>query len=208
MALPGPGVPLSVYMINGEFGRTQTSQLSFDEMFSGTYAQNGYYSSNTGPDALGPSWISRNSSVGRTIWTTYNGGSYISPYAQISQFYSYNDGANFHWSYNFDNQSSTGIDGITVTWTPGTLYSSGLGGNSSDTAGDVDTFDFELYDSIYLELTPGFPTYVDIRLYDTDTGTDIYNLMNEDPNNYRDPAVNLGTVYGFQRFSLDLVFHD
>ena len=204
MALPGPGVPLSVYMINGEFGRTQTSQLSFDEMFSGTYAQNGYYSSNTGPDALGPSWISRNSSVGRTIWTTY--GTFTN-YA-INQFYSYNDSANFHWSYNFDNQSSTGIDGIIVTWTPGTLYSSGLGGNSSDTAGDVNTGDFELYDDIYLELVSPFPNYVDVRLYDTDTNVDIYYAPTADPNSYRPTPVNLGTVYGFQRFSLDLVFYD
>jgi hypothetical protein len=189
MALPSSGI-IKFSDLNVEFGRSSTSNLSLTSAFAGTYAQYGA--------------INRNTNAGQAIYYYYN----VSPLNNfaISTFYDYNDTENVLWAYNFQNQSSVDII-IIVYYNNSTIYGNTLPSGNPDQSGDITTgtsSGANLGD-IYLDLTAGdYPRFVDVNCYDTDTGNIIYQSTGDDPAS----VTTIGSIYGYQRFTLDLYFYD
>lgn len=190
MTLPASG-PISMSMLNTEFNRTSTLQLSFSDAFAGTYAQYGA--------------INRNTLAGRDIYNYNITGSNLF----LTAFYNYNDTATVHWYYNFDATGTGTSPKIEVTYATSNMYNATLTAGTTDSANNVDSgiSSGASAGDITLSLnTGGIPNFVDINCYDYDTLTTIYSITGDSPNNYGGGSI--GTIYGYQRFALDLTFYD
>ena len=185
--------------LNDSFGVGTYDQIDFDAAFSGYYCRGNYYYNNA--NSLGPPWINRNTAVGRAI--PYGGGNY-----DLNSFYSYNDIAKMHWSFNFINNSSgKDVSLLQVYYDVYEIYSQILYAQSEDNISDSDIGVFSVEYPVSLLLTDPCPAYVDINLYDTDTTVTIYAVTTANCSDYFSQQT-LGNVYGFQRFTLDLTFYD
>lgn len=188
MTITGSG-EISMSDLNVEFGRSATANISLATAFLDTYAQYGA--------------INRNTSAGRAITLQATLGNNA-----ISYFYSYNDTALVHWSYNFINNSSNDVN-IIVDYNSTNLYNTRLNSSTSDSNSDVSTGTSSgaSLGDINLSLNTGaIPNFVDINCYDTDTNATIYSINGDTPNNYGGGSI--GQIYGYQRFTLELTFYD
>ena len=188
MTITGSG-QIAFSDLNVEFGRSSNTYISLGSSVAGFYAQYGD--------------TNRNTSAGRNI---FNQVGISSDYA-ISLFYSYNDTATVHWTYNFENVSLNQID-ISVDYNSVNLYNiirwAGVDTNSDVNTG---TSSGASLGDINLTLNAGTITnYVDINCYDTDTTATIFQITGDTPNNYGGGSI--GQIYGYQRFTLDLYFYD
>jgi len=189
MTLPASG-QIKFSDLNTEFGRSSTSNISLNSAFAGAYAQYGD--------------INRNTPAGRDLYNQFG----ISADYAISLFYSYNDTATVHWTYNFTSDSGTSVN-IIVDYNSTNLYNNRLDAGTSDSNSDVDTGTSSgaSLGDINLSLnTGGIPNFVDINCYDTDTTAIIFQRTGDTPNNYGGGSI--GQIYGYQRFTLDLYFYD
>jgi hypothetical protein len=188
MTITGSG-QIAFSDLNVEFGRSSNTYISLGSSVAGFYAQYGD--------------TNRNTSAGRNI---FNQVGISSDYA-LSLFYSYNDTATVHWTYNFENVSLNVVD-INVDYNSVNLYNQ-VKFKGLDTNSDVDTGTSSGASLGNIDLTldqGGLPNYVDINCYDTDTTTTIYQVTGDAPGNYT--ATTIGSIYGYQRFTLDLYFYD
>jgi len=190
MTLPASGI-IKFSDLNVEFGRSSTTGISLGDAFAGVYGQYGA--------------INRNTQVGRDIYNQVNNVG--SDYA-ISLFYSYNDTATVHWTYNFTSDSGTSVN-IIVDYNSTNLYNNRLDPSASDSNSDVDTGTSSGISAGDINLTlntGGIPNFVDINCYDTDTLVTIFQISGDSPNNYGGGPI--GQIFGYQRFTLDLYFYD
>lgn len=188
MTITGSG-EISLSDLNVEFGRSATAGITLGSAVAGFYGQYGN--------------INRNTTAGQNL---YNQVAISSDYA-ISLFYSYNDTATVHWSYNFENNSSVDVN-ISVDYNSVNIYNQ-IKFTGIDTNSDVDTGTSSGASLGNIDLTldqGGIPNFVDINCYDPDTGNIIYQINGDSPGNYT--ATTIGQIYGYQRFVLDLTFYD
>jgi hypothetical protein len=191
MTLPSSGI-LKFSDLNVEFGRSSTTLISLTDAYAGTYAQYGD--------------INRNTNAGQAIYYYYN----VSPLNNfaISLFYDYNDTENVLWAYNFQNNGSVSND-VIVYYNSVQLYGNTINPGNPDQSGDVTTGTSSgaSLGSIDLDLSTGSTTnFVDINCYDPDTLATIYSVTGDSPTNYSGGTI--GSIYGYQRFVLDLTFYD
>lgn len=189
MTLPASGI-IKFSDLNVEFGRSSTTLISLTNAYAGTYAQYGD--------------INRNTSAGQNIYYYYN----VSPLNNfaISNFYGYNDTENVLWAYNFVNNSSVDIT-IVVYYNSTTIYGNIVNQGNQDQSGDITTgaSSGASLGNIDLDLTTGdYSRFVDINCYDPDTGATIYQSSGDDPASIS----TIGSIYGYQRFVLELTFYD
>jgi hypothetical protein len=156
MTLPASG-PISMSMINTEFGRTSTDLITLAS------ASNGFYSI-----------LNRNSAAGLSI---YNNA--ISPGNDffISQFYSLDQGANILFDYDFTNTAASNINFIDIDLGTGNniISISPLTPteNVSDTNIDTTVSGDGLY--VYFSNNCGGGVLVDVELFDVNTNTSLYS---------------------------------
>jgi hypothetical protein len=195
MTLPASG-QISVNLINQEFGDTSgTSSLDFDSMFNGVAAQDYYYNNLPVPPPTNQQMVNRNTAVGRTIYNTSVSNSNL----QITQFYNYNDSAEIHWTHDFYN-----IDvGASVDVEVSGVFNGGVDNGTHNTGANVSIGYFEVYIPVTLYFPNIIPDLVDVEIFDTDTLEVYYQTTAEDGNNFSTPY-QIATIYGFQRFTLNI----
>jgi hypothetical protein len=200
MTLPSSG-PLSVNLINQEFGDTSgLNQLDFVGMFNGAPAQDYYYNNLPVPPPTNEQMVNRNTTVGRTIYNT----SLSSTNLQISQFYNYNDSAEMHWTHDFYNIDVGATVDIEVGGYTGNIFSGGVDDGTHNTGANVSIGYFELYVPVTLYFPNFMPPLVDVEIFDTDTLEVYFQITNTDPNPYFSSPYQIATIYGFQRFTLNI----
>jgi hypothetical protein len=190
MTLPASGI-IKFSDLNTEFGRSSTSNISLNSAFAGAYAQYGD--------------INRNTNAGQAIYYYYN---VVGNTFAMSYFYSYNDLEDVLWAYNFQNNGSVSND-VIVYYNSVQLYGNTINPGNPDQSGDVTTGTSSgaSLGSIDLDLSTGSTTnFVDINCYDPDTLATIYSVTGDSPTNYSGGTI--GSIYGYQRFVLDLTFYD
>jgi hypothetical protein len=198
MTLPSPGNPLSVNLINQEFGDTSgTSSLDFDSMFNGVTAQNYYYNNLPVPPPTSDQMVNRNTAVGRTIYNTSVSNSNL----QITQFYNYNDSAEIHWTHDFYNIDVGSAVDVEVS---SGIFSGGVDDGTHNTGSNESLGYFEVYIPVTLYFPNIIPDLVDVEIFDTDTLESYYNTVAEDGNNFATIPIQIATIYGFQRFTLNI----
>ena len=188
MTITGSG-EISMSDLNVEFGRSATANISLATAFLDTYAQYGA--------------INRNTSAGRAITLQATLGNNA-----ISYFYSYNDLATVHWSYNFTSDSSTSVD-VYIDYNAVNIYNNRIVASGGDNGSNIDTSTSSGASLGNISLTldqGGIPNFVDINCYDPDTNITIYSINGDSPVSYT--ATSIGQIYGYQRFVLDLYFYD
>jgi hypothetical protein len=159
MTLPASG-PISMSMINTEFGITSTDLITLAS------ASNGFYSI-----------LNRNSSVGLNI---YNNS--ISPGSdfQISQFYDLNQSANILFDYDFFSLATNDINFISIDLgtSNNVVYISPLSylNNIADSNIDTTVSGDGLY--VYFSNSCDGGVLVDVELLDVDTGYSLYSISN------------------------------
>jgi hypothetical protein len=201
MTLPSPGNPLSLNEINQEFGDTSgISQLDFDIMFNGAPAQNYYYQNLPVSAPTNEQMVNRNTSVGRTIYNT----SVSSSNLQISQFYDYNDSAEMHWTHDFFNIDIGGAVDIEVGGFTGNIFSGGVDDGTHNSGSNESLGYFELEVPVTLYFPNVMPPLVDVEIFDTDTLEIYYQITNTDPGPIFFSPYQIATIYGFQRFTLNI----
>lgn len=164
MAIPASG-PISSSMINVEFGRSATADISLETAIAGLYSDTGE--------------INRNTVAGRDIFALSNGP--IENW-NLSVFRGYNQDAPLHWSHYILNSTvytlsvSVVIDvtfiGPTSILGNSILPSGELFGDNDNTGlltGSYDTGD------ILFSVTGREDQIVSIYCYDTDSGVQIYS---------------------------------
>jgi hypothetical protein len=196
MTLPASG-QISLNEINQEFGDTSgTSSLDFDSMFNGAPAQDYYYINLPVPAPTSDQMVNRNTAVGRTIYNT----SITNSNLQITQFYNYNDSAEIHWTHDFYN-----IDvGASVDVEVGGVFSGGVDNGTHNSGSNESLGYFEVYVPVTLYFPNIIPELVDVEIFDTDTLESYYNTVAEDGNNFATTPIQIATIYGFQRFTLNI----
>lgn len=180
MTLPSSG-PISMSMINTEFGRTSTSLISTNNAYAGTYGA-----------------INRNTNAGSNIYNKYANADF--PYL-MSDWYGYQHvGAGTYVDYSI--QNNTPVDMIIFIWyvNPYALVTGNLFANDSlSGAGQV----FSTNGLLQIDYITPKTTYfapVDILVTDPNTGATLYS------NSLTTPVTttSLATISSIQRFTLNI----
>jgi hypothetical protein len=189
MTLPASG-PISSSMVNVEFGRSATANISLENAIIGLYSDT--------------SEINRNTVAGRDIFALANGP--IENW-NLSVFRGYNQNAPLHWSHYISNSTAFTLGvGVVINVTfvgPTSIFGTSISPNG-ESFGDNDSTGLltGTYDTgdILFSVTGREDQNVSIYCYDTDSGVQIYNgsLLTPFSN------LNLGTIYRHQRFTLEV----
>lgn len=190
MAISSTG-PISFENLRTEFGvSTGQTNISLDLMFSG------FYDSGSPPSGQ---QINRNTESGRNIFNAALNATDLN----LSLFRGYNNTAPIHWSHYILNTTSFTLSvGIKIL-VGANVYS--LFGNSISPSGEffddnVSTGWAPTSADVLVSVTGREDLNVTINCYDQDASNTVYNDSTLTP--FTD--FNIGTVYGHQRFYIDI----
>lgn len=189
MTLPASG-PISMSMINTEFGTASTELITLESASNGDYVI-----------------LNRNSAAGLSI---YNNAISPSNNYGISQFYDLDQNANILFDYSFTNTSADDINDISIDFDTGNnvVYVANLVSSDSTSGTNIDTTKSGDGWYVYFANNPvSKGTLVNIYLYDVDTNDTLYLLNGATANDYNGQSIG-PTIEYYRHIKLELTYLD